>query len=121
MQRKNHKMPLAEFTQKLVEAKLSEYCERRIPVHACNQVKLTYKIVDYKVILIEARPYYRDPSIWTENPIAQFRYDKETQKWSLYSTDRNDRWHLYDLIKPSMDFDEMLNALDNDRTGIFWG
>jgi hypothetical protein len=35
--------------------------------------------------------------------------------------DRNSRWQLYDLIKPSADFDDMLKALDNDKTGIFWG
>jgi hypothetical protein len=35
--------------------------------------------------------------------------------------DRNSRWHLYDLIKPGADFDDMLKALDDDRTGIFWG
>jgi hypothetical protein len=35
--------------------------------------------------------------------------------------DRNSRWHLYDLIKLSADFDDMLRALDDDRTGIFWG
>ena len=114
-------MPLPEFTQKLIESKLSEYCDHRIPQEIQNQVRLTFKIVDYKVILIEKRPYFRDPKIWTENPIAQFRYDKDTQKWSLYSIDRNDQWHLYDLVKPSMDFDEMLKALDNDKTGIFWG
>jgi hypothetical protein len=35
--------------------------------------------------------------------------------------DRNSRWHLYDIINPSADFDDMLKALDRDPTGIFWG
>ena len=114
-------MPLSEFTKKLIETKLTEYCEQRIPIDVRDQVKLIYKIEGYKVNLIETRPYYRDPAIWTETPIAQFRLDKNLQKWSLFSMDRNERWHLYDLIKPSMDFDDMLKALDNDKTGTFWG
>jgi Protein of unknown function (DUF3024) len=65
--------------------------------------------------------YHRDSAVWTETPIAQFRFDRNTQKWSLFSLDRNDRWHLYDLIKPSMNFDDMLKAIDNDKTGAFWG
>lgn len=114
-------MPLSEFTKKLIETKLSEYCERRIPIEVRDQVKLTYRIEGYKVNLVEIRPYHRNPAIQTETPIAQLRLDRNTQKWSLFSIDHNDRWRLYDLIKPSMDFDDMLKALDNDKTGTFWG
>ena len=114
-------MPLPVFTKRLVETKLAEYCERRIPIDIRDQLNLTFKIIRDKVTLIETRPYFKDPSIWTENPVAQFRFDNETNKWTLYCMDRNSRWHLYDLIKPSMDFDDMLKALDDDRTGIFWG
>ena len=114
-------MPFTEFTKKLIETKLNDYCERRIPIDVRDQVKLSYKIIWYKVNLIETRPYHRDPAIQAENPIAQFRLDTNTRKWSLFSIDRNDRWHLYDLIKPSMDFDDMLKALDNDKTGTFCG
>ena len=114
-------MPLSEFTIKLVETKLSEYCECRIPKDMRDQVKLTFKIHRDKVTLIETRPYHNDPSIWTENPIAQFGFDSETKKWSLYCMDRFSKWHLYDLIEPSTDFDDMLRALDEDRIRIFWG
>jgi frataxin-like iron-binding protein CyaY len=114
-------MPLSEFTIKLIETKLTEYCERRIPIDIRDQVNLTFKIIRDKVTLIETRPYFRNPSIWTESPVAQFRFDNENNKWTLYCMDRNSRWHLYDLIKPSADFDDMLKALDDDRTGIFWG
>ena len=116
-----YNMSLSEFTKKLIETKLTEYCERRIPIDIRNQVNLTFKIIRDKITLIETRPYFKDPSIWTENPVAQFRLDNETKKWTLYCMDRNSRWQLYDLIKPSADFDDMLKALDNDKTGIFWG
>lgn len=33
----------------------------------------------------------------------------------------NDRWHLYDLIQPSTDFDDLLKELDRDPPSIFWG
>lgn len=114
-------MPLSEFTKRLIETKITEYCEQKIPLTARDKVKLIFKIIGNKVTLIETRPYYMNPSIWTETPIAQFRFDNETKKWTLYCMDRNSRWHLYDLINPSADFDDMLKALDNDKTGIFWG
>jgi Protein of unknown function (DUF3024) len=111
-------MSFAEFLKKLIETKLNDYCERRIPVDARDKLRLTYKIIGYKVYLIEMRPY---STLSAETPIAQYRLDRDTQKWSLVSIDGNDRWHLYDLIKPSTDFDDMLVALDNDKTGTFWG
>jgi hypothetical protein len=114
-------MPLSEFTKKHFETKLTEYCDRRVPIDIRDQVRLTYKIVGFKVHIIEIRPYHRDPAIQTETPIAQIRFDRDTQRWSLFSMDSNDRWHLYDLIEPSFDFDDMLKALDDDKTGTFWG
>ena len=114
-------MPLPEFTKKLIETKLAEYCDQKIPLHVQDKVKLIYKITGNKATLIETRPFYCDPSIWTETPIAQFRFDLKTKKWALYFMDRNSRWHLYDLVEPSADFEDMLKGLDNDRTGIFWG
>jgi hypothetical protein len=114
-------MPLPEFTKKLIETKLIEYCERRIPFHARDQVKLIYKIIGDKVSIIETRPYHMNPSVWTETPIAQFRFNHETKNWVLYWMDRNSRWHLYDLVKPSADFEDMLKELDRDPTRIFWG
>jgi hypothetical protein len=76
----------SDFTIRLVETKLTEYCESRIPVDIRNQVRLIFKITRDKITLIETRPYYRDPPIWTENPVAQFRLDKDTQKWTLHFT-----------------------------------
>jgi len=114
-------MPLPEFTKKLIETKFTGYCDRRIPLHARDKIRLLYNITGDRVTLIETRPYYMNPSIWTETPIAQFRFDRETGEWALYWMDRNSRWHLYDLVKPSADLDELLEALDDDETGIFWG
>lgn len=114
-------MPLPEFTRKLIKTKLTEYCQDRIPELARNQVKLIFKMNGNKVFLIETRPYYKDPSIWTETPVAQFRFDTETKKWLLYSADGNSKWLPYDLVKSSADFDDLLRALDRDPTGAFWG
>ena len=35
--------------------------------------------------------------------------------------DRNLRFHHYDRIKPSPDASELINEIDRDPTGIFWG
>lgn len=114
-------MPLAEFTKTRIEPRLTDYFERRIPVYIRDHLKLTYEIKRYKVTLLEMRPYHGAPATGTKIPITQFSFDRNTQNGSLFSFDRNNRWHLYDLIKPSMDFDKSLKAIDNDKSGAFWG
>lgn len=51
---------------------------------------------------------------------AQLRYNTDTHHWTLYSADRNGRWHRYDFIEPGT-IDELLNEIDDDPTCIFWG
>jgi hypothetical protein len=114
-------MPLSEFTTRLIETKLTRYFDRKIPVDARDKIGLIYKIMGNKVTIIETRPFYCDPLTWTETPIAQIRFDHESKRWALYFMDRNSRWHLYDMVKPSANFDDMLKELDCDPTGIFWG
>lgn len=114
-------MSLPEFTKKLIEEKLTKYCESRIPAQVRNKVKLTFDISGNKVTLIETRPYFKDSSIWTKTPMAQFRFDNKKKQWLIYCIGRNERWRLYDLIKPSSNFDDLLKELDRDPTGIFWG
>lgn len=114
-------MPLSQFTRKLVEARLAKYCSGRIPSQALNQVRLSFKIKGNTVTLFEERPAFKYPSNWVTIPVAQFRFDGQTKKWSLYCFDRNGKWHLYDRMKPSADFDDLLKEVDRDPTGIFWG
>jgi Protein of unknown function (DUF3024) len=73
------------------------------------------------VTLFESRPYHLDPSVWTNTPIARFRFDAETKKWSLCYADRNSKWQPYMRIEPSADFDVLLKEIDDDPIGIFWG
>lgn len=114
-------MPLPEFTKKLVETRLSKYCDYKIPSAARDKVKLFFKIRGNSVTLYETRPHFMDPSIWTENPVAQFRFDEKTKKWDLYCCDRNSKWHLYIDMDSSVNFDDLLKEVDSDPTGIFWG
>ena len=114
-------MPLPEFTEKLIETRLTAYCINRIPEHARDRIKMIFKIRGNNVTLFETRPYYRDPSIWTENPIAQFRYDEPSNKWFLYYPDRNSKWHPYSGVKPTANLDALIKETDRDPTGIFWG
>jgi hypothetical protein len=115
-------MALSEFTRKLIEVKLSKYCKNRIPEDARDNLRLIFKIDEDLVTLFLARPYFKkNRSQWAERSVAQIRFDDDHKKWLLYFIDRNNNWHLYDLIPPIDDLDDLLRELDRAPTGIFWG
>jgi len=114
-------MALPETERFRVEKLLLAYCEKRIPAHVRDQIKLTFHITGNKVLLLESRPLYSDPNEWIEMKVSQFEYNPETFRWTLYCFDRNSKRRDY---KPSFKekiFEKLLAEVDADPTGIFWG
>jgi Protein of unknown function (DUF3024) len=52
--------------------------------------------------------------------VAQLRYSANTHHGILYWADRNGHWHRYDDLEPGP-LDTVLNEIEADPTGIFWG
>ncbi len=75
------------------------------------------------VTVVEERPPWKEGigSAWSRSPIAQFRFDAESHRWSLYWHDRNTRWHLFEDAAPAPDIEALIRVLDADATAIFWG
>ena len=95
---------LPKTEKALVEQSLARYCEERIPAHAREKVRMTYRWRGNAATLIEERPYFQDPT-----------------RWTLYCADRNSHWHLYDEVKPAASIQTLLDEVSRDPTGIFWG
>lgn len=112
---------LPELVRKGVERDLGRYCEERIPPHVRDKIRMEYEIRGNSVTLIERRPPWRpeQTSEWSRSTVAQLRY--EQAKWALYWSDRNGRWHPYDLFDPTPDLSAALREIDDDPTAVFWG
>ena len=103
-------------------ARIHRYCVDRVSRRTCatrHDVEATQRGTN--VTIYDCRPPW-DPELkdWSRVPIAQLRYDAEHTHWTLYYADRNRRWHRYELIDPGA-VDQLLEEIDNDPTGIFWG
>lgn len=73
--------------------------------------------------LIERRAPWR-PEFgpeWTRSPVARLRWSVRSRDWTLFWRDRNLRWHRYDYAAPTSDIATLLDEIDRDPTGIFWG
>jgi len=116
-------MALPELTQKLVETKLGDYCNHKVPAHVRDQVRLTFSFIGNTVTLFEERPVYNQLDKRTKIPIAQFRLNVVDHLWRLYCANlkRHEGWVLHAHAEPTRDFETLLTALDQDKTGVFWG
>lgn len=114
-------MPLPPLVKQLVELKFSHYCERKVSAQLKDLIRLKFKVWGTHVTLIEARPHWNDPAEWSETKVAQFRYDPAENQWSLFCSDRNQKWLRYIDLDPSARLDDLLQEVDEDPMGIFWG
>ena len=114
-------MALPTLQRQLAERLLRLFCEKRAPIEHRNQIRLYYKIRGNSVTLVDSRPGLLPQDGWLDMSIAQFRYDESEGTWTLYCADRNNKWYIYMDCDSSKDLSELLQEVDDDPTGIFFG
>lgn len=104
-------------------ARVRRWCAERVPEHARHQVSIECQVAPRHLTIVERRAPWREDRgpEWTSFPIARLRYTANNKTWTLYWRDRNLRFHLYDLITPSNNVEDLLAEIDDDPICIFWG
>ena len=104
-------------------AAVRRYCDNKIPARHRDELRVECSVRGKTITIYECRPPWpqiSDPD-WTRQPVAQLRYDSAGHHWRLYCADRNSRWRHYDMVEPTPRLDVLLDEIDEDPTGIFWG
>ena len=105
---------LDTFTKKRIEKILENYIEQKIPKHLKNDIQIHYKFRGNTVTLSQEREGFMGRRF--EMPIAQLRLEETF--WKVYWQDSRNKWHFVDDIKPNINFEEQIKAIDNND--IFW-
>jgi hypothetical protein len=102
-------------------AKIRRYA-RRVVSPDIRDIRMEVDIRGKTVTIVECRPPWREDfgPEWTRRGVARMKFYLENREWTLYWSDRNEKWHIYDLISPGS-IDEVLQEIERDRTNIFWG
>lgn len=101
--------------------KVKRYCRAKIPERLHNEVRIETSIRGKSISIHECRPIWRGaPGEWTKTSVAQLRYEGDGT-WTLYSADRNSKWFLYFDLDSHQPVDVILEEIEADPTGIFWG
>jgi hypothetical protein len=107
----------------LAVAAIRAYCEQRVPPDARDDVRVDAELEENTLTIVERRAPWR-PELgpeWTSSPVARLRYVVGDKRWTLQWRDRNGNWHRYADATPTADVTVLLNEIDEDPTGIFWG
>ena len=110
---------LPELLHKNATRLLDEFCARAAgdryqPRH------LRYQIEGCRISLYEVRRHRDRPDQRQELPMAQIRYTEELNQWTLHHQRQDERWRIYLGITPTLDFSQMLQAIQQDPMGNFW-
>ena len=93
-----------------------------MPAHVARQLRCETEIYRNAVTLVECRPVEieRPDGDWFRIPFARLRFTR-SRGWELYCADRNSEFHVYDLVPPTDDIEELLREISDDPTCIFFG
>lgn len=109
-------MALPEIESVRVHELLEVFCRER----SGDSVKLEYHIKGNRVMLIESRPLFIDPTVWNSVNVAQFEFNLDQQIWILYWYDRKNRRQPYPTGRNRDTLEKLVAEVGKDPTGIFW-
>jgi hypothetical protein len=103
--------------------RVRRWAATRVPVHLQDQIRIEVEVSDRAITILECHPPW-SPQVgpeWSRLQVARLRYTKKRNEWSLYWSDRNSDFHVYDLVEPSTDIADLIAEIEADPTCIFWG
>lgn len=112
-------MPLPELDL----ARIRRWAEHKVPPQMLGQLRIEVDVTNTHVTIVECNPPW-DPSMgteWIRVPVARLRHVRSQGVWKLYHRDSNQRFHEYWDFEPSPHVQTLLDEIDSDPTGIFWG
>jgi hypothetical protein len=113
-------MAFSELQRALVTQRLQAVADR-VPAHVRDKLRIDFRLGPSDVVLFETRPHFRSPREWIEHDVAKFRYVAAADEWRLYCQFRDLKWRAYRPLPSAPDFDTLLEEVNRDPTGIFWG
>jgi hypothetical protein len=73
------------------------------------------------VSLFESRLHLQGSGEWISMKVACFRKVSKTETWQLFWADRDSQWQPYSPLAFHRDIEKLLQAVEKNESGIFWG
>jgi hypothetical protein len=105
------------------EATVKEFVEKMRPEDAeiRKQLDYGYSYDGKTFILFEIRPVWMDPTEIQHSKFTKIRYYKSREEWNLYWMRASGKWDLYNPFPIATHLEQMLQIIDKDEYGCFFG
>ena len=103
------------------EVLLTAFCSRHSSAVVSDQLRYAFEFEANAVVLQALRPGFMVPDTWATVPVAKLRYSEARRTWSLYWSDANGRWHRLSSVPMAADLRILLQQIETDAAGVFWG
>jgi hypothetical protein len=90
-------------------------------LHKILYTAIEFTIRGNEVSLFESRPHLQGGGEWISMKVARFKKDPKTETWHLYWADRNSKWRPYPPLPFHRDIEKLLQEVEKNETGAFWG
>jgi hypothetical protein len=99
------------------------WCAQRVPESQRDSMQISYSERAGRITISCRRaPVFPELATeWSTAPIAQLRHDAADDRWVLLWPDSGGRWHRYPDETKAVSPAPLLDIVDADPTGIFWG
>ncbi len=113
-------MALPPLIRQFADMQLTKLCDRRSPAELQHEIKVTYATFGNNVTITQHRTAWDNPKEWVAIKVALLVYAPRSNVWTLYCFDRNERRAEYPS-ESTADLASLIDEVDADPTGIFWG
>lgn len=114
-------MAFSEFELARIKKHVGGLCARRVPSEIHDKLRLDYSIKRHDVEVFEVRPKWDDPSETTHTSVAKMKFVRTANEWRLFWMRRDLRWHSYEPRASSRDLADLVDEVDRDPYGCFFG
>lgn len=114
---------MANSTIDINEATIKKYIESKRPEDAeiRKQLDMGYSYDGTIAILYEIRPVWDNPTEIQHIEYAKIRFYKSKRRWKLYWMRASLKWELYDPFPESTHLEKIIEIINEDKHGCFYG
>jgi hypothetical protein len=114
-------MSFNDIERQRIKNEVGGLCSKRSPARIKDQLRYEYEIVKQSVIIYEVRPMWNNPGKFTKLTMAKLTYIISRKIWKLYWQRANGKWLRYEPRKPTTNLSDLVQEIDDDYYGCFFG
>ena len=114
-------MAFTDIDRQRIKNEVGGLCSKRTPAHLKDKLRFEYEIEKQNVIIYEIRPVWDNPDKITKYPLAKLTYVNSQKIWKLYWKRASGRWEKFEPKESDRDLRVLVQEIDKDTYGCFFG